>query len=361
MLSHNLRHKSYVLRNKQLTKEEYEKEKPDIGSFKIQCECEAEFAHLRSGAVTRFASVTKSENTTGDYITNSKNIYRSFGVDNAENIRYGSRATYIKDSMDVHGVGSSDGAVELLYEFINGGYKDSRMFFSANSYEGMLNAYYCDYCRGSENVFGCVGLKKKQYCILNKQYLKEEYLELVSKIIEHMNKMPYVDASGIEYKYGEFFPSEIAPFTYNESLAQEYFPIRQDVAETAGYRWRKQEEKSYRITILSSALPDHINDTPDSILKEVIGCEHRAECSEQCTGAYKITPAELNFHRANGVALSRLCMNCRHSAQFKKRTPMQLWHRHCMKKGCPNEFETSYAPDRPEIIYCESCYQQEVV
>ena len=28
---------------------------------------------------------------------------------------------------------------------------------------------------------------------------------------------------------------------------------------------------------------------------------------------------------------------------------------------CPNEFETTYSPDRPEIVYCEQCYQQEVV
>ena len=30
-------------------------------------------------------------------------------------------------------------------------------------------------------------------------------------------------------------------------------------------------------------------------------------------------------------------------------------------RHCPNEFETSYAPDRAEIVYCESCYQVEVV
>ncbi|HEY4526141.1 MAG TPA: hypothetical protein VJL32_03550 [Candidatus Paceibacterota bacterium] len=28
---------------------------------------------------------------------------------------------------------------------------------------------------------------------------------------------------------------------------------------------------------------------------------------------------------------------------------------------CPTEFETSYAPDRPEIVYCEQCYNSEVV
>jgi len=27
---------------------------------------------------------------------------------------------------------------------------------------------------------------------------------------------------------------------------------------------------------------------------------------------------------------------------------------------CPNKFETTYAPDRPEIVYCEQCYQAEV-
>ena len=31
-----------------------------------------------------------------------------------------------------------------------------------------------------------------------------------------------------------------------------------------------------------------------------------------------------------------------------------------MKPGCKNEFETSYAPDRPEIVYCEQCYNEEV-
>jgi len=31
-----------------------------------------------------------------------------------------------------------------------------------------------------------------------------------------------------------------------------------------------------------------------------------------------------------------------------------------MKDGCTNEFETPYAPDRPEIVYCEECYNKEI-
>ncbi len=29
-------------------------------------------------------------------------------------------------------------------------------------------------------------------------------------------------------------------------------------------------------------------------------------------------------------------------------------------KHCEEELKTGYSPDRPEIVYCEKCYQQEV-
>ena len=63
-------------------------------------------------------------------------------------------------------------------------------------------------------------MRNNSYCILNKQYTKEEYEALVSKIIEQMNTMPYVDKNGVTYKYGEFFPIELSPFGYNETVAQ---------------------------------------------------------------------------------------------------------------------------------------------
>ena len=71
----------------------------------------------------------------------------------------------------------------------------------------------------------------------------------------------------------------------------------------------------------------------------------------------------------NNVPLPHFCPNCRHFNRLKQRNPMKLWHRNCMCQNtahghdgiCANEFETSYSPNRPEIIYCEKCYQQEVV
>ena len=31
------------------------------------------------------------------------------------------------------------------------------------------------------------------------------------------------------------------------------------------------------------------------------------------------------------------------------------------RRGCPNEFETTYAPERLDVVYCEKCYQGEVI
>ncbi len=192
-----------------------------------------------------------------------------------------------------------------------------------------------------------------------KNLTKEEYEALVPKIIQHMNDMPYVDKKGRVYKYGEFFPVELSPFAYNETIAQEYFPrVQSEVAE-AGYRWRDPDIKQYKVTLQPQDLPDHIKDVSDDILNQVIGCEHAGSCNEQCMTAFKIIPSELQFYRAMNLALPRLCSNCRHYARLSQRTPFMLWDRTCSK--CAKPIKTSYAPERPEIIYCEQCYQQEVV
>ena len=92
------------------------------------------------------------------------------------------------------------------------------------------------FCQTSSDLFGCVGMRSKQYCILNKQYSKDEYARLVKKIKEHMIMMPYVDPLGREYKYGEFFPPEFSPFAYNQSIAPEHFPLTKDEAIGRGFR-----------------------------------------------------------------------------------------------------------------------------
>ncbi len=359
VMSHNLRNKRYVIRNKQYTKEEYRKkvsEEFDFGSHSNLDKFKTEFRVMMENCLHRWADVIKCANSDGDAISNAKNCHNCFEGWELENVKNAMRVYYLKDSMDISGLIYSD----LSYEYATGGRESTGIKFSTNSIGNLANVEFTDFCNASSNVFACVALRNKQYCILNKQYTKEEYEALVPQIIEHMNTMPYIDKLGRVYKYGEFFPPELSPFAYNETIAQEYFPLTKEQALVQGYKWRDPDTKQYTVTKQPQDLPDHIKDTPDSILEEVIGCGHGARCNHQCTSAFKLIPQELGFYKKIGLPIPRLCPNCRHYERLKLKNPYKLWHRKCMKPGCSNEFETSYAPDRPEMVYCEQCYNAEV-
>ena len=354
----NLRNKSHAIFNKVYSKEEYEKEKAkyDFGSYKGLCDFKKKFAEFIKQHPRRHGFIQKSVNCVGDNILNAKNVYMGFDIyGGVEDSRYAIHGwDRIRDVFDGYGFGAN---LSNSYEVVDTGLEATRNLFTVFTHS-CQNVNYTYACQNSKDLFGCVGLRSKQYCILNKQYTKEEYEALVPKIIEHMNSMPYIDRRGSTYKYGEFFPVELSPFAYNETIAQEHYSKTKSEVLDAGYRWRDPDVKQYAVTIKPTDLPDHIKDVSDDILNQIIGCEHGGECNEQCMGAFKIIPSELQFYRAMNLALPRLCSNCRHYNRLHQRTPFKLWDRKCAK--CAKDIKSSYSPDREEIIYCEQCYNSEV-
>ncbi len=376
----NLRNKRYHIFNKPYSKDEYQKErvKYDFGSYKNLQAFKKEFDEFDRKFPREFASLIRSVDTTGDQVGDAKNCKFCFdGYGETEDSKYAIHAQGLKDSYDGYGFG---GIGELLYEGVDSGINAARYKFTVYAH-GNHDVEYAYCCHFSSHLFGCVGLRNREYCILNKQYSKEEYEALVPKIVEHMNAMPYVDAAGRKYAYGEFFPCEISPFAYNETIAEEYFPLKKEEAAVQKYPWKELGKKEHTVTVEAENLPDHVKDVADDILKEVIGCAHKGECTDQCTGAFKIIADELDFYRKFNLALPRLCPNCRNANRLKLRNPFKLWHRKCQCGGaksengtytnlskhahgeghCPNEFETSFSPEKPDIIYCAECYQQEKV
>ncbi|MFA6585930.1 MAG: zinc-ribbon domain containing protein [Candidatus Paceibacterota bacterium] len=355
----NLRNVSYNIFNKQYSKEAYKKILNDLklnthsGLHKFK----KEFDIFKKTLPKKYANILRCYSVTGDNITNSKNCRYCFDAyKDLENCAFAVHSIGLKDSQDGYGVGDN---AEQLYEAIDSGVNASNLFSTICVHDSHDLAY-CYNCHNSSYLFFCSGLRNKQYCILNKQYTKEQYEELVPKIIQCMNNMPYIDSKGRIYKYGEFFPPELSPFCYNETIAQEYFPLTKEKALEEGYKWKEKEERNYQIDIKTGDIPNDIKEVNDSIINKVIECEHKGICNEQCTEAFKIIKDELFFYKRMKLPLPRLCPNCRHSNRLKQRNPLKLWHRKCMKEGCKNEFETSYSPNRQEIIYCEKCYQQDV-
>lgn len=339
----NQHQKEYCLFNEQLTKEEYQErlEELDLSSHQILSMAYAKLDELTKDVPRRYRQDVQTENCVGDYLTNSKNAYFCFDSRDLYDCRYVFQA-FMKttNSMDCQEVGDN---VECCYSCGTVGYNARSCIFCDRCLEQVDNLIYCMHCTQSNNLFGCVGLRKREFCILDKQYTKDEHGELVPKIIEHMK------STG---EWGKFFPIEIFEFAYNESVAMDQFPMTKEDALAQGYRWKDDLPfTTDQGTITWDQVPDNIKDVDESICDEVLSCE--------TTGRnFRITKHELAFYKMMKIAVPRLCFDERHRRRKARRNPWQLWQRKCDK--CSKEIWTTFAPDRPETVFCEDCYHQEV-
>lgn len=125
------------------------------------------------------------------YCYRLKNCYFCFDTVDSQN------CSYCFDSFKSIGCIDCDYVVdsELLYE-CNDAYKcynSAYLDYCARLYD----SYYCLDCFDSHDLFGCVHLKHKQYCIYNKQYSKAEYNERITQLLKepasihltHLNKL----------------------------------------------------------------------------------------------------------------------------------------------------------------------------
>jgi hypothetical protein len=154
-------------------------------------------------------------------------------------------------------------------------------------------------------------------------------------------------------EWGEFFPIEDSPFAYNETIAADEFPLSREEIKKNGWKWEEIHDETPKVSrvIPAMKLPDAISAIPDDITNWVIQCE--------TTGRpFRIIRQELEFYRRMGLPVPRLHPEERYRQRVAKRNPHQLWKRNCAK--CRKPTETTYAPERPEIVECEECYLKEV-
>lgn len=322
-----LRQKSYCYFNEQLTKENYEEK---IRDLKFSPENIREFRNkteiIKLKIPHKYANLINCENCTGDGLQDSKNSFNcfdSYGLEDCKFIMNG--PGQIKDCYDFTGVKD----IELAYEGISTGDSSVNTRFTCHTWTGLSNVTYCTFCISSSDIFGCIGLSHKQYCILNRQYSPEDYKILVEKIEKHMTERG---------EFGEYFPITNSPFAYNETLANEHYPLTKEQALAKGYRWKDSEKTSN-------------NKQNPEAQKEIHTCEH-------CDKNYKTLKSEIKFYENYGLPIPRFCPDCRHFQRIALRNPCKLFSRSCTK--CTKPIQTTYSPDRPEMIYCEECYLKEI-
>jgi hypothetical protein len=372
----NLRKSSYFIFNKQYTKEEYQKQLERMKLNTISGIKEAR-EKTRSFWLTQPVKChqgLKNINSYGSYVTNSKNVRESYIIREGEDIKYCQYLyTPVPPNRECFDANNWGCGMELHYETCMCGDHTYNIKFSTSCWPNCKNLEYCMNLFSCSDCFACAGLKKKQYCIFNKQYTKDEYFELVEKIKKQMNEIPYIDKKGNIYKYGEFFPIELSPFGYNNTLAIQHFNMGKEEALNFGYPWIEVEKGKYTITKKIKDLPELITNVEVNIIKEIIECD-------KCKSPYKIISEELAFYKKENLPIPHLCPECRYEIRTSDRFKIFLYERKCMCNGkkdetgiyanntnhfhgensCTEKFKTGYSSDRPEIVYCEKCYQQEV-
>lgn len=224
----NLENKSYHINNVAYSKEDYLKEKKKI-------------LEKREDFYKNFEKLPNIWKNLGS--TGKTNWVFLIQCDNAENSLYGynlknTRNTILswysyweEDIYDSIFCGMKSNAYWILCSWLQAEYIYNSFWVS-----GWMHNFYCYACEWScSYCIWCIGLKNKSYCILNKEYSREEWYELAAKIFSQM------EAHNILW---DFFPWEMNPFYFNDTLA---YLIDDSFSKTEvqnkWYMWRTDEIK----------------------------------------------------------------------------------------------------------------------
>jgi hypothetical protein len=341
-MSWNLRNKQYCILNQQYSKDDYFKKLAefDLGSRSVVQKLKDEFAnHLKKNAVHRENLNTQVVNSRGNFMDQDKDCFNCAFLEQSENCRQVVRGFQQKDCIEAVSAAISELSTRTVLDQFS--YGNVCTMYTTNC----RYSTYLDACEDCEYCFGSVGLRKKKYCILNKQYTKEEYEKLVEKIKADMKERG---------EWGQFMPKKMAYGGYNVSLAQIMFPKTEEEIKGLGFKWENTIAPSYENAIASDQLPDHIRTVSDDITRQRVVCK-------ETKLSYNIAPHELAFYKTYNIPLPQEHFDLRTFNRFK---PMALMFR--PQKGichyCKREIEHFYDPKLGfEKIACIECYQKEII
>ena len=308
LLSFNLRHKKYCINNVEYSPDVYKKKRDKILSSRTYFEkaWEDYLGMIKYDAIHKYAQLVKSEQCNGDYLTacdKSYNSYDSSHLQSCNNVIYGEN---IKDCIDCYAIVNNSELCCETFSTFNG--NDSQ--FSIGVWESR-GIKYSDVCQFCHDCFGCISLRHRKNCILNKQYTEHDYQHTVDKIISHMKKTEYDNQNNIEF--GEFFPVSLSPFAYNETIASEYYTLDKHEILAKGWGWREDlPHATGGETLETKDVPEEVKAVQNDMTEQVLACK-------ECNRNYKIIKQELEFYKKNNLPIPVICSECRHKERIKLR------------------------------------------
>ena len=315
-MCYNLRFKKYCIINKQYTKEEYCNllAAYKLNDFKTIQNLKQKFSEiLKNIALHKQDLNTKTEECNGNFLDKCKSVENSFLTQESENCSNFFRGIIDKDSLNISGCLRG----ELNYFVVQSSdlYNCKVMIYCLNCIE----SEYCDQCYDCKNCFGCVGLKKRQYCILNRQYSEERYYNLINILKKTKD-------------YGKFFPQIMAYNGYNASLAKFYYSLNnEDIVKFGSF----YEEEAVVIN-----------------QKDAIICEATKK-------PFKLIPQEIEFYQKNNIPTPHHHPDHRNIIRYQFMTAVNEQRGNCRK--CQKEIVHYYPLEwNYQNILCNNCYHENI-
>ncbi len=336
-MSWNLRNKSFCIENKQYTRKEYfEKlKKYDLASYSTIQKLKNLFNEIvKEKVIHRENFNYRVYNSVGNFLMNTKDCYNCYVFSEGEDVYNQVRGINNKSCIDASACWYSEFCGNSSC-CLNGYNLKYCLSSSAR------NSEYLDLCIECDNCFGCVGLKKKKYCILNKQYSKKDYEILRNNIISNMKKIG---------EYGKFLPysMSIGPFNFSNSFQYFSDTKKDDILNLGGY-WQDIDETQIE-GMLVSELPDSINEINESICTQALICQESG-------WRFNISKDELLFYKQNNIPLPRLHFDIRINKKLKHLSVLRSYPSNCFY--CHKKIDAYYPPEwEYKKIACEKCFKQ---
>lgn len=165
----NGRNLSNAIFNIKYSKKNTKRKKAEIfSSYESIEQAKKEFAELKSKTIVKYASQTKCNNVTGDYMHNCYDGVRVFDTTGTKNCSYMADTEESIDSMDCNNFYYKN---ELCYNMMGvlqcSKSKNCAYVFYCNEVE------YSENCHNLNNAIGCNAIRKGAYMILNKNSRKK--------------------------------------------------------------------------------------------------------------------------------------------------------------------------------------------
>ena len=335
----NLRNKEYHILNKPYTKKEYFSKLAEfnLNSRKSLEELGNKFKeHLKNDALHKVDFNVQCESSQGNYMTECKDCEDCYFLERSRDSLYVMRGIENKDCIDTSGL--------LRGEFCSNICQSTNLnsVHSALYSFDCLDSYYIDQCFNGKNLFACVGLKRKEHCILNKQYSKEEYEELVPKLIEKM------EADG---EWGQPLPYKMAYNGFNLSLGAFYYAETKESIEALGGFW-EEPPRSKKLGINAKELPALAEEVSDDLVGQALKCAATGQ-------PFRFIKKELDFYRHHNLPYPIYYPEERNRRRFTQLVPLNLKSAGCY--ACGKEI-THYYPESwgYKKVLCEECYLKKV-